>query len=176
MKKSLILLLIVFSLSQCDKIDDLTKFDIDYNTSVTISSTFGIDVPFDIATPVITTNSESEFEVNNTKKDLIEEITLSHLTMIITSPDGASFDFLNSIEVYINADGLEEKKVAWNEQIPETIGDVLELESSNIDLQEYIKKDSFQLRVKTKTDKLISEDHEIEIRSVFHIDAKILGI
>lgn len=176
MKRIMILFLMVFALSQCDQLNELTKFDVDYDTSITVSSSLGINVPFEIATPEITTNSESEFAMNDTRVDLVQEITLSHLTMVITSPANGNFDFLNAIEIYIDADGLSEKKVAWKDNIPETIGDVLELETSDIDLKEYIKKDAFQLRVKTTTDKLISEDHNIEIQSVFRVDAKILGI
>ncbi len=176
MKRAIILILTVFSLSQCDQLDNLTKFDVDYNTSITIESTFGTDVPFDVATPEVTTNSESEFEMNDTRTNLIEEITLKQLTMQITSPSDGNFDFLNDIEVYMSADGLDEIKVAWKNNIPETIGNVLELETSDADLQEYIKKDAFQLRVKTTTDKLLSQDQDIDIQSVFHVDAKILGI
>jgi hypothetical protein len=176
MKRIMILFLMVFALSQCDQLNELTKFDVDYNTSITISSSDGINVPFEIATPEITTNSESEFAMNDTRVDLVQEITLSHLTMVITSPANGNFDFLNAIEIYIDAEGLGEKKVAWKDDIPETIGDVLELETSDIDLKEYIKKDAFKLRVKTTTDKLISEDNDIEIQSVFRVDAKILGI
>ena len=176
MKRSIIFILFAFALTQCDQLDKLTQFDVDYDTSVTISSTVGLDVPFEIATPEVTTNSESEFEVNDTRKDLIEEITLKNLSLMITVPDDGNFDFLNDIEVYISADGLEEKKVAWKNNIPESIGNSMELETSDIDLQEYIKKDSFNLRVKTTTDKVITQDHEIEIHSVFHVNAKILGI
>ncbi len=176
MKRTLILIFTVFALSQCDQLDQLTKFDVNYNTSVTIPSTFGTDVPFNVATPEVTTNSESKFEMNDTRTDLIEEITLKQLTMQITSPDDGNFDFLNDIEVYISADGLGEIKVAWKNDIPDSAGSVLELETSDADLQEYIKKDSFQLRVKTTTDQLISQDQDIEISSVFHVDAKILGI
>jgi hypothetical protein len=176
MKRAILLTLTVFALSRCDQLDNLTKFDVDYNTSITIESTFGTDVPFDVATPEVTTNSESEFEMNKTRTDLIEEINLKQLTMQITSPADGSFDFLNDIEVYMSADGLDEIKVAWKNNIPETIGNVLELETSDADLQEYIKKDAFQLRVKTTTDKLVSQDQDIDIQSVFHVDAKILGI
>ncbi len=176
MKRSIILILFALALTQCDQLDKLTQFDVDYDTSVTISSTVGLDVPFEIATPEVTTNSESEFEVNDTRKDLVEEITLKKLSLMITVPDDGDFDFLNDIEVYISADGLEEKKVAWKDNIPESIGNSLDLETSDIDLQEYIKKDSFNLRIKTTTDKVITQDHEIEIHSVFHVDAKILGI
>jgi len=66
--------------------------------------------------------------------------------------------------------------VAWLDEIPADPGATLELETSNTDLKEYIKKDSFSLRAATVTDELITSDHHVDIHSVFFVDAKILGI
>ena len=177
MKKYIfILLAMAAAVTGCKTLDKLTKFDMDYETSVTIPATVGINTPFDIPTPPITTNSDSKFSVNDTRKDLIEEIVLKKLTLIVDVPADGDFSFLNSIEIYIKADGLDEQKIAWKNNIPNDIGDVLELETSGTDLKEYIKKESFELRVSTVTDKLIMQDHEIGIHSVFAVDAKILGI
>ena len=176
MKRYIFMILAVMTMSRCDQLDKLTQFDMDYDTSVTIPSTVGINTPFDIPTPAITTNADSEFSVNDTRKDMIEEITLKRLTLTVDVPSGGDFSFLNAIEIYISADGLDEQKIAWKENIPNDVGDVLELETSGVDLQESIKQESFDLRVSTTTDELITQDHEIGIHSVFAVDAKILGI
>ena len=176
MKRYIFMILAVMTMSRCNQLDKLTQFDMDYDTSVTIPSTVGINTPFDIPTPAITTNADSEFSVNDTRKDMIEEITLKRLTLTVDVPSGGDFSFLNAIEIYISADGLDEQKIAWKENIPNDVGDVLELETSGVDLQEYIKQESFDLRVSTTTDELITQDHEIGIHSVFAVDAKILGI
>ncbi|MDF4203627.1 hypothetical protein PXD56_11700 [Maribacter sp. SA7] len=160
----------------CDKLDELTKFDMEYSQRATIPSSAGIDLPFDVFTPEVETNSESTFEVNDTRKDLIEEIKLTELEMVIISPDGADFSFLNSIEVYISADDLEEIKIAYLEEVPEDAGNVITLDTSDTDLKEYIKKDEFSLRLNTVTDELMSTDHELEVNSTFFVDAKILGL
>ncbi|WP_405412468.1 hypothetical protein [Maribacter sp. Asnod1-A12] len=160
----------------CDKLDELTKFDMEYSQRATIPSSAGIDLPFDVFTPEMETNSESTFEVNDTRKDLIEEIRLTELEMVILSPDGADFSFLNSIEVYISADDLEEIKIAYLEEVPEDAGSVITLDTSDADLKEYIKKDEFSLRLNTVTDELMSTDHELEVNSTFFVDAKILGL
>lgn len=160
----------------CDKIDELTKFDVEYSQRVTIPSSTGINLPFDIFTPEMETNSESKFAINDTRKDLIEEIILTELELIIISPDNADFSFLNSIEVYISADGLEEIQIAFLNEVPEDSGNRILLDTADTDLQEYIKKDEFSLRLNTVTDELISSDHELEVNSTFFVDAKILGI
>jgi len=177
MFKEYVCILAVFTMVvSCDKLDDLTKFDIEYSQRATIPSTTGINLPFDIFTPEMETNSESKFAVNDTKKDLIEEITLTELELVIISPDNTDFSFLNSIEIYISADGLEEIQIASLDEVPEDPGNKINLNTSDIDLKEYIKKDEFSLRLNTVTDELISTDHELEVNSTFFVDAKILGL
>ncbi|WP_339726432.1 hypothetical protein [Maribacter stanieri] len=171
---SFICLLVLFT--ACDKIDELTKFDMEYSQRATIPSSTGINLPFDVFTPEMETNSESTFAVNDTRKDLIEEIKLTNLELVMISPEEADFSFLNSIEVYISADGLEEILIANLDEVPEDAGNVITLDTSDTDLKEYIKKDEFSLRLNTVTDELMSTDHELEVNSTFFVDAKILGL
>ena len=112
--KNIILLfsIILLTYSSCKEIDKLTHFYMDYTSNITVESTFFIDIPFDIWTPDIPTNSEETFQNNNTRTDLIEEITLTEMKMNITSPASQSFDFLKSIEIYISAEGIEEKRIS----------------------------------------------------------------
>ncbi|WP_419212818.1 hypothetical protein ACNR9Q_01515 [Maribacter sp. X9] len=166
----------VILFSSCDKLDELTKFDIEYNQRVTIPSSAGVDLPFDVFTPETETNSESKFEVNDTRKDLIEEIKLTELEMVIISPSDADFSFLNSVEVYISADGLDEILVASLDEVPANAGGTILLNTEDKDLKEYIKKDEFSLRLHTVTDELMSTDHELQVNSTFFVDAKILGL
>ena len=169
----LTLMLTIFS---CQKIDEWTQFNMEYTSSVSIPATLGIDLPIDIWTPNIPSNSEEEFESNNTAKNLIEKIVLTKLSMEITSPESSSFDFLKNIEIYIEADGLEEKKIAWLEDIPKTGLKRIELETAVDDLREFIMKDNYKLRTKTVSRQLISHETEVEIKNTFFVDAKILGI
>lgn len=175
MRNSILILTVLFAISSCDKVDELTKFDIEYNSKVVIPASTGIDLPFNVFTPDMETNSESKFEINDTRKDLIEEIKLTELQLVITSPTDADFSFLNSIEVYISAEGLDEIKIAEKE-VEENVGSTLDVEVFDIDLKEYIKKDEFNLRLNTVTDEVINTDHEIDVNSTFFVDAKILGI
>ena len=175
MRNIILILTILFTVSSCDKIDELTKFDLEYNSKVIVPGATGINLPFNMITPDMETNSKSQFEVNDTRKDLIEEIKLTELKMVITSPTNADFSFLNSVEVYISAEGLDEIKIAEKE-VDENVGSTLDVNVLDIDLKEYIKKDEFNLRLNTVTDEVINEDHEIDVNSTFFVDAKILGI
>jgi hypothetical protein len=160
----------------CKQIDKLTQFNMDYEETVTIPSTIGINVPFNMFTPDITTNSEETFEINDTRKDLIEEIVLKEMTMEVINPAGEDFSFLKSVEIFISAEDLDEQKIAWKDDTGTNPGSKIELETSSADLKDYIKKDSFTLRIKTVTDELLLSDYDIKIDSKFFVDAKILGV
>jgi len=161
--------------SGCDKVDELTQFDMEYTSEVTIPASSGIDLPINIFTPDIETNSEQMFQLNDTRKDKIEEINLKTMQLTVLMPEGEDFSFLKSIEIYIEADGLSESRIAWKENIPDDVGNELDMNTTDEDLKEYIKKDEFKLRVKTLMDELIDQDHEIEVYSVFRVDAEVLG-
>jgi len=169
-------ILLMLSQQGCQKLAKLTQFYISYNSNITIPKTLGIDLPINIVTPDITTNSQNEFQINHTEKKLIDVIRLSEMDMTITSPSGASFDFLKNIEISIGAQGLPDKKIAWLENIPRTGLKHIVLTVSTEDLQEYIKKDKFILKTKTTTRELISHDTSIKIHCKFFVDAKILGL
>ncbi|WP_415371939.1 hypothetical protein [Patiriisocius sp. Uisw_047] len=160
----------------CYKLDQLTQFDITYNEEGVIESSVLVDLLFNVYTPDINSNSESAFENNNTHRDLIEHIELSSMILEIKSPSNGNFDFLKSIETFISAEDQPEARMAWKEVIPSNSDNLIELNTSSDDLQNYLKEDKFTLRVETVTDELITSDHTIDINSVFFVDAKILGI
>jgi hypothetical protein len=152
-----------------------TQFFMDYNSSATIPATTPIDVPFDIYTPDQTTNASYEFEVNDTRKDKIQKITLDDLKISITAPSEETFSFLKDISVYISADGLPEKQVAYKYDIDNSIGSTLECEETQEDLQAYVKADKFTVRLKTVTDEIITNDIEVNISTNFFVDAKLIN-
>lgn len=160
----------------CKKLDKLTQFNMDYNTSVVIPSSTAVDLPFNIMTPDVQSNSESTFSINDTRKDLIQQIILKKMELTITDPADGDFSFLKSISIYISAQGLSEAKIAWLDSIPAGTGNILDLDTSDSDLKDYIKQDNFSLRLNTVTDELLTQDYHIDINSRFFVNAKILGI
>jgi hypothetical protein len=166
----------IFALMGCKKIDKLTQFNMEYNENVVIPASTGVNLPFNITTDDRKTNSAYTFSVNDTRKDMIEEIKLTTLEADITSPTNSDFGFLKEIRVYISAEGLSETEIAWLDHVPANAGKHINLMVSNADLKEYIKKDEFSLRIQAKTDQNLSADQHIKIHSVFFVDAKVLGI
>lgn len=166
------ILLILMTLTSCKK--KLTQFYINYESFVTIPSTAGQLIPFSLYTPDITTNSEAKFEANDTRKDRIEQLKLENLTLVITSPQGETFSFLNSIELYLSSPKHSEIKVAFKESIPNSVAGYLECDIVDQDIQDYIKDDSFTIRVKTVTDETLPNDVEVKINSRYWVDAKLV--
>lgn len=58
--------------SSCKSVDKFTQFDLPYQAETTIPAALGINLPFDLPTPAIKSNIEQSYEVNNTRKSLIE--------------------------------------------------------------------------------------------------------
>lgn len=176
MKNLLLVAMVAFVFAACEKIDKLTQFSLDYTTEATIPGTSGLNIPIIMNTPKTTTNAEQKFSINDTRKDMIEEIYLEEVILNLKSPSGEDFSFLEDVTIYINADGLPERELAWKRPVPNNTGSVLTLDVSKTDAQEYIKKDEFTLRVEATTDEVIQQDHTFEIYTKFFVDAKILGV
>ncbi len=180
MKNNAIKLIAISFLSllfvQCTELDEYTMFDLEYTSSVSIPASSGINLPFDLFSPEVATNAETELGFHDTNKELVEEITLDEMILTITSPSDQRFDFVKSIEIFIEADGLSELRVAYIEEIPDNIGAELELTTLENNLREYIIKDKFTLRAKVVTDKFITQQVNISLASRYHVDAKILGL
>lgn len=98
MKKALFILvtLCIFSIS-CNELDQFTMFDIEYSMSLSIPDLSKSAVPIEIWAPPIATHSDSIFDHYSTSPGLIEEITLTQMRLVMASPAGSTFGFLNSI-------------------------------------------------------------------------------
>ena len=72
--------------SGCEQLSRLTQFDLTYDETVVVPSSMSVALPFDVATPDVETNSESQFSVNKTQTDLIEAISLKELKLNLKLP------------------------------------------------------------------------------------------
>lgn len=162
--------------TSCEKVKELTQFSIETNTEITIPATAGINFPIEFQTPDVQTNSESTFENNDTRTDLIEEVRLDECNLSITSPSTGTFDFLKSVEIYISGDNLPEVLIAEKQDIQNGNGSEMSLDTTGEDLKEYLKNESYNLRVEVVTDQTIGSSYDINIESIFFVDAKILGL
>jgi len=160
----------------CEKLSKLTQFDMKHSCESTIEAGVATSLPFDVITPEVTTQSESEFKGHNTSANLVQSVKLKQMKLKITSPGNRTFDFLNDIELYLSADGEEEILVAWKHNISDAVGTELLLDAGTEELKSYLVKDKYKLRLKITTDKTINEDVHVTVSSVFRVDANVLGL
>ena len=158
-------------------IDELTHFDIDYNYNFTLPSFGGINLDnLNIESNDLENDTESTFEIYDTRKDLVERATLKKFNVTIEEPTDAKFTFINKVEIFVKTDALVDKLIAWKENIRDDIGNYLELETTSSDLKKYLISDSIQVRLKTTSSSPLMEDLLLDLRSTVEVDAKILGI
>jgi hypothetical protein len=175
MIKKLLLISCFFSvvLSACEKLDDLTRFNLDAETEFTIpGQQTGLGDILSIPKAEVQTSSEQTFRNNNTRADMVEEARLNKLKLTITAPAQANFDFLNSIEIYIKAEGEKEVLLASKANIPEGTR-TLELETTGTDLNAYVKKESYTIRTDAVTDEVVDYDVDVQVDMLFEIKAKV---
>ncbi len=165
----LILSLLAYS---CKEIDRLLTFEIEDSQNITFSTGFPLNndvvsLPMDV-----TTNSEEEFRNNDTRAEFVKDVTLKKLTLTITNPPAENFSFLKNVYIYISMpDGSDEIQLAFRENIPDDVGNTLELYSKNEKLDKYIKASSFKIRTKTTFDKSYTKEMTIRADMKFKVVA-----
>ncbi|MBF9255510.1 hypothetical protein I2I11_19585 [Pontibacter sp. 172403-2] len=153
--------LLAFAGVSCDAIDDLLTFYINHDETITIASNFPVGQLVPLTPVTVTTNSEESFKNNKTRAELVKDVTLDKLTLTITDPQGGNFDFLKRIELYISSDNKPEVKLAGLDAVPQNVSQI-ELQSTNAELDEYIKSDSYTIRTEAVLAKPVSSDITIK--------------
>lgn len=172
MKSKLIAITLLFSLflTSCDAIEDLLSFTISNEASIQIKSTSPINLPTEIITPDVTTNSSSEFKNNKTEAGLVKDVKLKSLKLSITNPDGKTFTFLKSIHLYISTTDSDEIELAYQDNINET-SNMLDLISTNAKLDKYIKADKYKIRTQVTLKETLTKDVTVKADMKFGVTA-----
>lgn len=173
MRKFLFIGLMALAFAGCEKANELTQFNIDFTSAASIPASTSIGLPLDVQTPAIESDASSEFQNNGTNVDLVESIKLTELNLKILTPSDGDFNFLESIKVFITAEGLDEQQIASLSPVPQDTLQTIDLSADDVELLEYLKAEKFQLRVNVITDETIGEDHNVEIYTKFFVDAKL---
>jgi len=170
--KPAIVLSIILSLFSCKKISDLLTFSISDQSSFTVNSYSPVNSPIAIITPPVQTNSSKEFENNKTSAKLVKDIRLENLTLSTTSPSGQTFDFLQSIHIYISTNSTNEIEIAYLDSV-QPGSDKISLIPTEAKLDEYIKSSSYTLRTEVTTKEILTHDVTINIDSKFQVTANL---
>ena len=162
-------MLLVFVGTACKAIDDLLTFYINEEATIVVDSNFPMGLA-PIAPVSVTTNSNDTFKSNKTRAELVKDVTLNKLTLSIEEPQGENFDFMSKIEIYISSEGNDEVKIAYLESIPKGVNTIT-LESTNAQLDKFIKSDSYTIRTKATLSKPVAQDTSIKAAMRFRVTA-----
>jgi len=174
MKKAIILLSVVAVFASCTKLlDQLTTFTFTRDAEFTLPASSTLGVPISLNSTDVETSYESEFANNNTNTENVESIKITALSLQVTKPAGADFNFLKSIELSISADGLADKVIASKNDIQNENVQQLNLDVTAEDLKPYLTKDKFSLKISAVTDEVLTQDYEMKTSSTFEVKGKV---
>jgi len=172
MKSKLIAFTVFVSIfiSSSNAVDDLLTFTISNNASIKIQSTSPINLPSEIITPEVTTNSSAEFNNNKTKASLVKDVKIRSLKLSITDPSDKTFTFLKSIRLYISTANSEEIELAYADNI-NVSSNTIDLICTDKKLDEYIKADSYKIRTKVTLKETLTQDVTVKAEMKFKVTA-----
>jgi outer membrane lipopolysaccharide assembly protein LptE/RlpB len=157
----------------CKVVEDLLTFRLNNETTLVIPSAVGINTPFSVPTPEVTSNASQTFKSNNAETSQVKNIVLEKLTLNITSPSQANFQFLKSIKIYISAAGQPEKLLAYKTDIPTNAGTTLTLDTTGEAVDIYLKQEKYSLRTEAVTRQAVAYETTIKAQMTFRVTANI---
>lgn len=172
MKSKFIALTLFLSLflTSCDTVDDLLSFTISNETSIKIQSTSPLNLPSEIITPEVTTNSSAEFQNNKTKASLVKDVKIRSLKLSISDPSDKTFTFLKSIHIYISTTDSDEIELAYMDNINAT-SNMIDLTCTEARLDQYIKADKYKIRTKVTLKETLTKDVTVKADMKFRVTA-----
>jgi hypothetical protein len=176
MKKIFVIILAVLSLGSCKKLKQLTVFDVKYDVDLVIPANSIVDIPISVISPDMNTNIQETLSANDSRVDKLESVKIKSIILQVTSPSGKTFSFLKNAEIYLGAESLPEVLIAVKQNIPNSVGSELQLDITDTELLNYIKKDKITFRANVTTDEVLPQNVSVKAKTVFTLDAKILGL
>jgi hypothetical protein len=170
-KLSIAAILFVVILSGCKKFG--VNFAINHQANFRVEVASPLNLPFEVATPDVTTNSSQQFENNNTAANLIKEIKLEELKLTITNPSSKTFSFLKSIHIYISTNSSDEIELASLENISST-AQTISLNCTTQNLDKYVKASSYKLRTSVVTKETLTQAVDFRSDIKFRVKASVL--
>jgi len=161
---------ILLATISCNEVEDMLTFAFNDRTTIVIESTSPLNLPLEVPTPAVTSNSQQQYQNNNTRADLVKDVRLEQVKLTITDPSGKTFSFLKTIRVFISADQQDEIELAALDNISSSTG-VLELIPTKEKLDAYAKAPAYSLRTEVTTDETLTQDVEVQVDLRFKVTA-----
>ena len=172
MKKALLLapLALFLLFTGCKKIQQLLTFYIEDSQNIRIPASPPLATLVSLTPLTVSTKSEESFKNNNTRADMVKDVSLNKLTLTITDPSGQNFDFLQKIELYVSTNANDQIRLAYLDQVPRGVSSI-ELISTGAKLDSYLKASSYTLTTKVQTNQALARDVTVRSDSRFKVTA-----
>ncbi|HEY9487287.1 MAG TPA: hypothetical protein VIQ51_03100 [Chryseosolibacter sp.] len=154
----------------CNEVENLLKFPIKDQTSLRIQSASPLNLPLRVPTPDVTSDSQQQYENNNTSVNLVKDVRLEELKLSISTPDSKTFGFLKAVRIYISTDQNNEMELAHLDDIASQAKSV-SLITTQENLDKYIKAPSYNLRTEVVTRETLTESVDILVDLKFRVTA-----
>lgn len=154
----------------CEEAEKLLTFHISDSTTIRIESTSPLDLPIGIPTPQVSSNSQQQYDNNNTAASLVKDVRLEQLKLTITDPANKTFSFLKSIHIFISSDQHNEIELASLDNISSSVNSI-DLVPTDVKLDPYIRASSYTLRTEVVTDEALTEPVDIRVDLRFRVTA-----
>lgn len=115
-------------------------------------------------------STTQEFKNNDVRREHVTKASLTKLTFAITSPSDQNFDFLEKVEFFVEAPGLEKKLVA-TKTVPKGVK-TFDFDLTALDLAPYIRSEKVSFTTNT-TGRKPTQDTKLEVTAAFSITASL---
>lgn len=175
MKKQLLVLLIVIPLlSGCDLLGELTKFSLPFSETISIPQTPVAVVDVNITTPDITTGIDSVLDSLKIDAELIESVSLKSMQFTIKTPATSDLSFFDDVDIFISSAGKTDIKIASAVNIANV--STIDFTTEPTDLKDFVLGEKFALKLVGKTDEIVTQASEVEVKFIFDVKLKMMGI
>jgi hypothetical protein len=161
---------LAFAIVSCDEVDKLLTFYINHQATFRIENTVPLNLPIEIATPDVTTNSSQTFDNNNTNASHVKDIQLEEVKLTVTNPSDKTFSFLKSVKLLISTDQNNEIELASQDNIA-TTATTITLTPTSEKLDSYIKASSYKLKTSIVTRETLTEAVDVKADLKFKVTA-----
>ena len=175
------LLAVTISLTACKKLKQALNISITvpYDDVVTVAGIPGdphVGSGLKESLPVISipTNSEEILEDNESAVSLVTSVKLSKLNVNMLLPTNQDFGVMDSVWIYISANGVSEQLAAYNYNVPDT-GRTIELTPADADLMDAFVSDTMRVRIEAFFVKDVSRSNTLKFDMKLKVNADLLA-
>ncbi len=143
-------------------------FTIENQAHIQIKSTVLVNIPSEIATPDVTTNSSEELSGVGSRPGLIKNTALKELRLTITNPEAKTFSFLKSVHIFISTSDDDKVEIAYLDDISADANTIW-LITTGARLDKYIKGSSYKLRTQVTTREVLTENVDLLAEMKFDV-------